>query len=200
MNALCEKYGKKFTLDIKLKQMGRKEHESAQILINELNLPLTVEEYISFVHTMSDNLFPHAKLLPGVEKLVHHLHQHNVPIALATGGDSIGYKKKIANHQELFGLFHHIVFSTEDPEVKHGKPSPDCFLVCAERFKDQPRPGQILVFEDAPNGVQAASSAGMQVVWVPDQAVDRGTAQHLATLTLNSLKDFDPKDFGLPPY
>ena len=33
MTSICKPFGKKFTLDIKLKQMGKKEHESAQILI-----------------------------------------------------------------------------------------------------------------------------------------------------------------------
>lgn len=38
------------------------------------------------------------------------------------------------------------MFSTEDPEVKHGKPAPDCFLVAASRFPHQPKPEQVIIF------------------------------------------------------
>ena len=36
MQTICEPHGKEFTWDVKVKQMGHKEHESAQILIGEL--------------------------------------------------------------------------------------------------------------------------------------------------------------------
>ena len=36
MHSICEPHGKEFTLEIKLKQMGKKEHESAKILIGKL--------------------------------------------------------------------------------------------------------------------------------------------------------------------
>ena len=38
----------------------------------------------------------------------------------------------------LFYYFQHEVFSSEDPDVKHGKPAPDCFLVAASRFPNPP--------------------------------------------------------------
>jgi pseudouridine-5'-monophosphatase len=59
---------------------------------------------------------------------------------------------------------------------------------------------QVLVFEDAPNGVLSAHSAGMQVIWVPDPQADRSLLQDKATLTLQSLQDFKPEEFGLAPY
>ena len=34
----------------------------------------------------------------GVEKLVRHLHKHGIPMSLATGGDSAGFKIKTQNH------------------------------------------------------------------------------------------------------
>ena len=45
LSIFCRKYGKEFTMEIKMKQMGRKTEESARVLIDALNLPCTVEEY-----------------------------------------------------------------------------------------------------------------------------------------------------------
>lgn len=104
---------------------------------------------------------------------------------------------KTTNHKELFSLFGHKVCGSTDPEVKQGKPSPDIFLVAAQRFPDSPNPADCLVFEDAPNGVKAARAAGMQAVMVPDKNVPE--EQRLeATVVLDSLVDVRLEDFGLP--
>lgn len=58
---------------------------------------------------------------------------------------------------------------------------------------------QCLVFEDAPNGVTAALKANMQVVMVPEDYIDDKERQR-ATLTLNSLLEFKPELFELPPF
>lgn len=86
--------------------------------------------------------------------------------------------------------------------MKHGKPDPDGFLVTMNRFKEKPScAANVLVFEDSPNGVIAACRAGMQVVMVsdfsyyepPEECKDR-------IVTMNSLEDFKPEQFGLPPF
>lgn len=46
--------------------------------------------------------------------------------------------------------------------VKHHKPAPDTFLLCAQRIGVQPT--QCVVFEDADFGIQAARAAGMDAV------------------------------------
>lgn len=63
----------------------------------------------------------------------------------------------------------------------------------------RPVSSQCLVFEDAPNGVQAAVSAGMQVVMVPDSIVPP-EKRTLATKVIDSLLEFKPEEFGLPAF
>ena len=132
-----------------------------------------------------------------MKKLVRHLHKHNVPFAVATGSGRQGYNSKITNHKDLFRLVSHTVTS-DDPNLERCKPAPDIFQLTASRFASPPKsPADVLVFEDAPNGVAAARAAGMKVVMVPDNRVDEAKCSQ-AHLVLKSLEEFDPAVWGLP--
>ncbi|XP_047489423.1 pseudouridine-5'-phosphatase-like isoform X1 [Penaeus chinensis] len=196
---IVSQYGKVYTWEIKVQLMGMKGHMAAQHIIDSLQLPLTVDEYLAKIIEQYNSIFPNAKALPGAEKLVFHLHKHNIPIAIASGGAQDSFELKTTNHKELMSKFSHVVLASTDPEVKNGKPAPDVFLVCAERFPDTPKPEQCLVFEDAPNGVAASVAAGMQVVMVPDSRMKEEMTKG-ATQVLKSLEDFKPELYGLPPY
>ncbi|KAF5203869.1 (DL)-glycerol-3-phosphatase [Thalictrum thalictroides] len=120
-------------------------------------------------------------------------------MAVATGSNQRHFELKTQNHGEIFAMMHHIV-NGDDPEVEKGKPSPDIFLAAARRFEDAfVDPRNILVFEDAPAGVAAAKNAGMYVVMVPDPNLD-ASYHSGADQVLSSLLDFNPGEWGLPPF
>ena len=49
--------------------MGKTTQEGAEIIIRELNLPVTTEEYIKQTKKVYAEVFPQAQLLPGAVKL-----------------------------------------------------------------------------------------------------------------------------------
>lgn len=118
---------------------------------------------------------------------------------MIVGSDTYAFGKKMQNHGDFLQMFSHHVLAGDDPEVKHGKPSPDIFLVCASRFSTKALSEQTLVFEDALNGVMAAVAAGMPVVAVPDERADLRNFS-LATCVLKSLLEFPLEEFGFPPF
>ncbi|XP_023028960.1 pseudouridine-5'-phosphatase isoform X1 [Leptinotarsa decemlineata] len=192
------KYGKTYDWSIKAQMMGLKGTEVAEKIVEMLDLPITPEEYYKLAHDEYNIIMPDTQLMPGAEQLVKHLYEHKIPIAVATSSSLASFELKTAKHKAFFALFNHIVCGGSDPEVRKGKPCPDIFLVCAERFKDKPLAEKCLVFEDAPNGVAAALKAGMQVVMIPDENVP---AEMLieAPIKINRLEEAPLELFGLPP-
>jgi len=95
------------------------------------------------------------KALPGVIELMHSLLQHGFKIALASSApmENITF---ITQSLGINSLFHSI---TTGHEVPRGKPSPDVFLLAAERLGA--RPANCIVIEDAVAGIKAAKTAGM---------------------------------------
>ncbi|XP_050304942.1 probable pseudouridine-5'-phosphatase isoform X3 [Anthonomus grandis grandis] len=191
------RYGKTFTWEHKSQMMGLQTAESSKFIVKALDLPITWEEYNSIILEEYKITLANPEIIPGAKRLVHHLSKHNIPISVATSSSQDSFELKSAKHKDFFKLFDHIVCGGSDPEVKQGKPAPDIFLVSASRFPDKPNPEKCLVFEDAPNGVQAAVNAGMQVVMCPDENVPSELRKN-ATMVVNSLDDTPVEAFGLP--
>lgn len=197
---IAESYGKVYTPAVRSKILGTQEVDTCKIAVREMQLPISWEQFQQEFTAKTRMMLQNCPLMKGAEKCVRHLYANNVPIAVATSSCRESFDLKTRPHQEFFSLFQHTVTGASDPEVRSGKPSPDIFLVCARRFQDKPtEPGQCLVLEDAPNGVTAAISAGMQCVVVPDPETALANCSH-ATLMVKSLEELRPELFGLPAY
>ncbi|CAK1546406.1 unnamed protein product [Leptosia nina] len=195
---ICEKYNKKYTKDLQVKLYGETDRQICLTVVKELKLSISADEFERQLNELAQRMLPGAPLLKGAERLLTHLYDHKIPMALATNATEQAVRLQATARPKLFGLFHHKV-SVTDPEVYRGKPHPDIYLVAAARFPDKPKPKQCLVFEDSAIGVEAAKEAGMQVVMIPDSRLDREQTRR-ATLVLKTLMDFKPEKFGLPPF
>ncbi|XP_025158324.1 pseudouridine-5'-phosphatase isoform X2 [Harpegnathos saltator] len=163
-NRVTQEFGKTYTWQHKAKIMGFKSTDAVQTIIDILELPIMVQEFEDKLTTLYQELFPQCNLMPGVERLLRHLKENNIPIALATSSSQESSDLKTQRWKHIFDYFDH----------------------------------KCLVFEDSPNGVQAAIAAKMQVVMVPDPQLPKQLMKD-ATLVLKSLEDFKPESFGLPP-
>lgn len=184
---VAARYGKVFDWSVKSKMIGLPAHTSAQAMIGALQLPLSVPQYLEMRAPILEKLFPRAEPMPGAVQLTQHLHRRRIPQAVATSSTQHHFRLKSRRHTEWFRLFECIV-TGDDPSIKQGKPNPDIFLVAAARLHADP--GNCLVFEDSPAGIEAARAAGMYAVAVPDPNMpDDSYAQ--AHQIIRSLHEFD---------
>ena len=195
---ILDRFGIQFTWEVKSKMMGRKALDAVNVMLDiyKLRDKISAEDFLKERESILDELFPACELMPGVEKLLLHLHRHGIPMAVATSSHSRNYKLKTeTKHKHLFEkVFHHVI--TGD-EVANSKPSPDIFQLAAKGFTSDIDPKLVLVFEDAPVGVEAGLAANMNVVLV-SEAVEPGSVQ--CHQHLKSMESFCPELWGLPAY
>lgn len=193
---VVNRYGKTFSKGAKMAIAGRPTLDSARILVDLLQLPLTATEYLVERNKLLYPLYSSAKVLPGTVELIQHLANHHIPQAIASSSSRHHFEMKTINHQQWLKLFK-ITTLGDDLEIELGKPAPDIFLLAAKRLKANPE--QCLVFEDSVAGMQAAIAAGMSVVVIPDAVFDFRLFE-AADQILGSMTEFYPQDWGLPGY
>lgn len=144
--------------------VGRSRVDSEQVLLDEFGAGFSVEKFQSLARTYVTTAFASSPIQrkPGLDSLLSFLEARQMPKAVATSTER--HKAlRLLQTTELLERFDAV--ATGD-EVARGKPSPDLFLLAAQRLGMDPR--ACLVLEDAESGVIAAHQAGMQVFNVPD--------------------------------
>lgn len=98
------------------------------------------------------------KPVSGIPEFLRSIEEKGLTTAVASSSD---YKliNLILDRLKIAQYFDSV---TSGSDVKRGKPSPDVFLLAAERIGIEP--SECLVVEDSENGVKAAKSAGMKAL------------------------------------
>lgn len=155
------KRGKSYTEDDFRSNFGKR---NDTIIRNILGSQATAEEMkaiatekeISFRESARGNLKP----LPGAIELLRSLREHGFSQALGSSAP-IENIRLVTQQLGIEGFFPVIVSGRD---VKEGKPSPQGFLLAAEKLGTAPR--DCVVIEDATAGVTAAKRAGMRCIAV----------------------------------
>ncbi|KAF4396373.1 hypothetical protein G4B88_019173 [Cannabis sativa] len=211
------KYGKQWDGREAKKIVGKTPFESAVAIVEDYELPCSATELISDITPIWCNI----KALPGADRLIKHLRSHEVPLALASNSPRESIETKISFHHGWKESFSVIIGGDE---VSAGKPSPEMYLEAAKRLNAEP--SGCLVIEDSlfsldllkqwfsstiskdscvctfcylRPGVTAGKAAGMEVVVVPSLP-KQSNSFTAADEVINSLLDFRPEKWGLPPF
>ena len=167
---VAARFGKVYDWSVKRDCIGRGTLEAARIIVDALALPLSPEALVVERERVLTDLVARAPAMAGAESFTRALAARGVPLAIATSTEAPLFAIKAARHRDWLSIFRAAVCG-DDPRVARSKPAPDIFLAAAQDLGAPP--AECLVFEDSPFGVEAARAAGMQVIALPDPAMDR---------------------------
>jgi pseudouridine-5'-monophosphatase len=192
--AVAARFGKTYDWSVKSECIGRGTLEAAAIIIKALGLPLAPADLVHERERILVGLLANVPAIPGAEAFTRELARRRVPMAIATSTESKLYATKATAHRGWLAIFQAVVCG-DDARVARSKPAPDIFLAAARDLGAEP--ADCVVLEDSPFGVQAALAAGMQVIALPDPAMDR--ARYVgADAIVTGFADLQPDAFGVP--
>lgn len=144
---------------------GRNMHDVYEMLVRDLGLQYSKEEYITHMRTLTDRIYGElAAVLPGIESLVNLLQSKNIPTAIASSGERAWIEGAL-KRLHLENVFSPIVTAVD---VGIGKPDPAVYLEAARILNVLP--AECVALEDSQNGVRSAKAAGMYCIGLHHEA------------------------------
>ena len=113
-------------------------------------------------------------LKPGVKKILLFLQQEGYKIGLAssTRYETVIKQLKLADIIDYFSVI------VGGDMIEHSKPKPDIYLLACKKLGVKPEDAYAI--EDSPNGIRAASAAGMKAIMVPDMVLPDAEMRRLS--------------------
>lgn len=182
---LLKPYGYEFSInDYAENYSGKPAVVNMNAIIKRFNLSLNIETGLNKVELMEKEfLADGVNLKAGAKELLEYLKTNQYKIAMASSSLKERALDILDKHhiQDYFDMF---VFGYE---VEKGKPNPDIFLKACEELGESPE--DCLVLEDSEAGIQAAYSANVPVICIPDMKKPNQTYEEMLVLSLDSLYD-----------
>ena len=147
--------------------------ETYDHLAERYEMALDRAAFLDLYESAAADLYDTADLMPGFRDLLAALREDGVSVAIVSSSP----RRWIERVVERFGLDVDAVVSTEDIEGP-GKPAPNVYAVAAERVGADP--ANCVAVEDSPNGVRAATRAGILTVAYGGDAEAVGLADQRA--------------------
>ena len=128
-----------------------------------------------------DQLEHHVPLKPGAKDLCQWLSRQSVPMVVATST----LTDRAETLLQRAGLLTYLAGVVGGDQVERGKPAPDLYLAAAALAGSMP--ADAVAFEDTPQGVMAASAAGVPVIQIPDMIPADAVSRAATMLVADSL-------------
>ncbi|MGZ3771685.1 MAG: HAD family hydrolase [Bdellovibrio sp.] len=160
-NISLANYGLTLSKEQHLAWAGRPTRVIVQLLNEMHKTSISAEEFLKQKEFHFFSSFQEIKEITSVMEIVKH-YQGTLPMAIVTGSRRAAVEKVLV-HLDLTKYFNELVCAED---YTFGKPAPDCFLLGASRLGHNPK--ECLAFEDAPLGIEAAKTAGMNCLYVSE--------------------------------
>lgn len=187
---LFAEYGIDLTFDKKTEFIGKSLHHMVQTLCRRYNLQvdesrLAEKKNRYYLEIALGNTHMFDEIRPFFESLI----RRNIPVAIASGTASSVIRELLTD----LDILSHFRFYLGSEDVIKGKPSPEIYLLAAEKLSLPP--GQIMVLEDSPHGILSAKEAGMYCIGIPYlfEEKDRSAYMRADILFPGGMKQFDHK-------
>jgi HAD superfamily hydrolase (TIGR01509 family) len=129
------------------------------------------------------------ELRPGIAEYLAAARQHGLRRAIVSSSSRRWVDMHLERLEEAVGWD---AICTADGDPARAKPSPTLYLEALREL--DVAAGDAVAFEDSPNGVRAAKSAGVFCVAIPNEVTrDLGLEEAGADLVLDSLADLPPE-------
>lgn len=182
VKVMAEK-GYTITEEFYKKLLGKTLKTAYELFFQEYGNEFPMDEVLEQVHKYVADVFENdgVPLKKGLLELLQYLKSNNYLTIVATSSTRVrvDYILELANITQYFND------SICGDEVTHGKPNPEVFLRACQKLGVEP--SEAIVLEDSEAGIQAASSANIPVICIPDMKYPEPEYEKMTTQILNSL-------------
>jgi HAD superfamily hydrolase (TIGR01509 family) len=186
---IYREYGCDFPYSVWAATLGgsRGGFDACLYLAEQTGLQLDHEELRARRKQRHFELVAEQPLMPGAAAYLAHGKRRSMKLGVASSS-SRGW---VVGHLDRLGVTHLFDAIVTRDDVAHVKPDPELYLLALARLGLEAH--EVVVFEDAPNGVLAAKRAGIFTVAVPNALTCELPLDH-ADLRVESLADLSPTD------